>query len=330
MPPGLSARQMDPASPQPLQRTSGSDESTADPKRGGSHAKDSSLDEVPKSMFIVTPVGLSKAQELPTVMLVADAGIFDNGKVLYKSGSDQLKIRIKLRRHLLYLVSHHLAAKDIDVITSLAPGNASVKKRLSDVESRAASSLNGSILTKFILPKASKIYEAKLAEDPPVDLLDLGAKERRDIWQKEWESDPKALVSDMWKHVVEYVDLDAIFDCPDNAPTAIKSKMQAWWEYFKECFCTAMDQALCHRIRARRRPAQGTSERTADMVAFDLWRNMKNMQSKPSVLDYHQLPVTAYVSSRSLYERVTEKKQEESRKRQASEEPAGTKRLKTE
>lgn len=79
---------MDPASPQPLQRTSGSDESTADPKRGGSHAKDSSLDEVPKSMFIVTPVGQSKSQELPIVMLAADAGIFDDEKVWYKSDSD--------------------------------------------------------------------------------------------------------------------------------------------------------------------------------------------------------------------------------------------------
>lgn len=152
-----------------------------------------------------------------------------------------------------------------------------MKKRFKDVESRASSSLNGSILTKFILPNARKIYEAKLAEDPAVDLLDVGAKERQDIWQREWEKDPKALVSDMWKQVVDYVDLDVIFDCPDNAPMATKSMMQAWRDYFKECFCTAMDQALCHRIRARKRPAQGTSERTADMVAFDLWRNMKNL-----------------------------------------------------
>lgn len=39
-------------------------------------------------MFIVTPVGQSKSQELPIVMLAADAGIFDDEKVWYKSDSD--------------------------------------------------------------------------------------------------------------------------------------------------------------------------------------------------------------------------------------------------
>lgn len=231
---------------------------------------------------------------------------------------------------MLYLVNHHLAKEDINVITSLAFGNA-MKGRLWSIEVKAARPLNGSILTKFILPNASKIYEAKLTEDPPVDLLDVGAKERQDIWQKEWERDPKALVSDMWKHVVDYVDLDAIFDCPDNAPTTIKSTMQAWRDYFKECFCTAMDQAICHRIRARKVPAQGISEKTADMVAFDLWRNMMKMEKKPSVPGHHQLPVTVHVRSGVLYERVIrEEKQEDNRKRQTSEEPADTKRLKTE
>lgn len=181
---------------------------------------------------------------------------------------------------MLYLVNHHLAEEDINIITSLAPGNATVKRRLRDIESKAARPLNGSILTKFILPNASKIYEAKLTEHPPVDLLNVGAKERRDIWQKEWERDPKTLVSDMWKHVVDYVDLDAIFDCPDNAPTATKSTMQAWRDYLKECFCIAMDQAICHRIRARKFPAQGISGKTADRVAFDLWRSMMKMEKE--------------------------------------------------
>ncbi|KAL1639837.1 hypothetical protein SLS58_007581 [Diplodia intermedia] len=263
-------------------------------------------------------------------MLAGDAGIFDDGQVMYKSTHDQQMIfHLILRRQLVYLVDHRLTERGIDNIIPINPGKAFARTIFQLGEAKAANLLDKSILTKFIMRKANQIHEAKLSDKPPVDLLDLSRGERVEIWRQEWAKDPKTLVADMWDQVVQHVDLEAIFNCPDHAPASVKDLMKSWRAYFFECFIEAIEKATRYRISARELPEQTRSQvrakkrakKRADLVVTNLWKNVTRGGGKISAPDLRLIPVTAFIREGFLYKKVVEKEAGEPGKRKRSTSP---------
>ncbi|OJD36125.1 uncharacterized protein BKCO1_1300052 [Diplodia corticola] len=99
--------------------------------------------------------------------------------------------------------------------------------------------------------KANQVYETKLSEEPPLDLLEINREDRGDIWRQEWEQELKTLVSNTWEPVTQHVDLEVIFNCPDNASAAIKGLMRRWRTHLYECFIEAIEEATRFRDPAR-------------------------------------------------------------------------------
>ncbi|KAL0263213.1 hypothetical protein SLS55_002191 [Diplodia seriata] len=234
-----------------------------------------------------------------------------------------------LRRQLVYLVDHGLTKRGIDNIIPITTGRASPRTMFRLGVTKAANTLDKSILTKFIMRKANQIHEAKLSNKPPVDLLDLSRGEMVEIWRQEWAKDPKTLVSDMWDQAVQHVDLEAIFNCPDHAPASVKDLMKSWRAYFFECFIEAIENATRYRISARELPEQTRSQvcakkrakKRADLLVTNLWRGMTRRGGKISAPDLRLIPVTAFIREGFLYKKVVEKEPEELGKRKRSTSP---------
>ncbi|GME35489.1 uncharacterized protein LTHEOB_5714 [Neofusicoccum parvum] len=183
-------------------------------------------------------------------------------------------------RNLLFFHRHSVSAQDMNALIprTLQLSPAAKVKRRSVLD--GISALQNQVLTGFVLEKVKKIRAAKLAEHPPVDILDLSSDERQLIFLETYASDPATLGKDMFACVKNTIDLSAIYSPPANASQEVKDIMRKWERTICMRWKLAAETAANIRLRATADPASLVTVvgllkgQKPDTFAFRQWRGL--------------------------------------------------------
>jgi hypothetical protein len=164
-------------------------------------------------------------------------------------------------------------------------------------------------LYSFILPKAEAFYEFLINRpgSERVDLLALTTEQRRTYTDTQWPQDraeQKRLVFNMWSPIVEYLDLDAIFNPPAACTQEQLQHCHMIRYNLQTSFVLALDAYIDIRIRYRegirndpryRLPAYPTvtNVSAAGRVFFDFWQRLPELAGFPKFPMIKFVPVDA-------------------------------------
>ncbi|KAF2012462.1 hypothetical protein BU24DRAFT_252616 [Aaosphaeria arxii CBS 175.79] len=107
-------------------------------------------------------------------------------------------------------------------------------------------------------------------------LICLSSQGNLAIIEKLWPSranERKVITHRMFKPFVPYIDFDAIFEPPDNAPQEIRKICARWRNFIKHCYIRDMEGSLDIRVRARH-GGEEDHTRKEDFKFFRYWKNL--------------------------------------------------------
>jgi hypothetical protein len=137
-----------------------------------------------------------------------------------------------------------------------------------------------SILPSFVAPIAEGLYTELIDRVGParVDLLGLTAQQRRQYIDTQWPQgaeDQKRLISNMYPSIVDYLDIDAVFDPPAVCTPDQLVHCQEICYNLQTSFVLAVDAYINIRIRYR----QGIKADPAFRMPAPYTTKVENMQA---------------------------------------------------
>ncbi|KAF2022210.1 hypothetical protein BU24DRAFT_488470 [Aaosphaeria arxii CBS 175.79] len=126
----------------------------------------------------------------------------------------------------------------------------------------------------YLFPHARTLYENKLEENPPVDIIKITKKARYAMIKNMWPTDVHqrmTIAHRIYRPFAAYVDFDAIFNTPDTAPPEVLDLCRRWRNYIKHCCILGMEATIRIRLPPRVRDG-GHGARSKDYTFSDYWR----------------------------------------------------------